>query len=144
MKTDIHPQYQTIKVTCACGNIIEMGTTIKELRVDVCSACHPFYTGTQKFVDTAGRVDKFKKKMETAEALRKAKNTKSADIKDSKSADTADTKTDSADKESEPVESRPEDDQPLAEKDETEKSVVNESTEPEAEPEIKESEEKNS
>lgn len=94
MKTDIHPQYNQIKVTCACGNTFEIGTTLKELRVDVCSACHPFYTGTQKFVDTAGRVDKFKKKMETAEALRKqalerlkAKNTNITDLKDIDSAD---------------------------------------------------------
>ena len=62
MKKDIHPEYNIAKVACACGNAFDVGSTVKELRVEICSACHPFYTGKQKFVDTAGRVERFKKK----------------------------------------------------------------------------------
>ena len=65
MKTDIHPQYfEKAKITCACGAKYTMGSTVEELHVELCAACHPFYTGKQKLVDTAGRVDRFKKKME--------------------------------------------------------------------------------
>jgi len=65
MKKDIHPEYSTIKVICACGsgNSFETRSTLKEdLRVEICALCHPFYTGKQKIVDTAGRVGKFKQK----------------------------------------------------------------------------------
>ena len=63
MKADIHPDYDVIKATCTCGNVIETRSTFKgELHLDVCSACHPFYTGQQKVVDTVGRIDKFKKR----------------------------------------------------------------------------------
>ncbi|MBU7007347.1 50S ribosomal protein L31 [Phosphitispora fastidiosa] len=62
MKKDIHPKYGSAVVTCACGETFESGSTKKELRVEICSKCHPFFTGKQKFVDTSGRVDKFKKK----------------------------------------------------------------------------------
>ena len=63
MKPGIHPEYHTIKVVCACGNSFEVNSTLnKELHVEVCSQCHPFYTGKQKIVDTAGRVGKFKEK----------------------------------------------------------------------------------
>ena len=63
MKADIHPDYDVIKATCTCGNVIETRSTYKgELHLDVCSACHPFYTGQQKVVDTGGRIDKFKKR----------------------------------------------------------------------------------
>lgn len=63
MKPDIHPHYETISVTCSCGNRFETRSTLcKDLHIDVCSACHPFYTGKQKIVDTAGRVDKFRRK----------------------------------------------------------------------------------
>ena len=62
MKKEIHPKYGPAKVTCACGETFESGSTKKELRVEICSKCHPFFTGKQKFVDTSGRVDKFKKK----------------------------------------------------------------------------------
>ncbi|MGR9105647.1 MAG: 50S ribosomal protein L31 [Gammaproteobacteria bacterium] len=63
MKQDIHPRYDSISVICSCGNRFETRSTLcKELHVDVCSACHPFYTGKQKIVDTAGRVDKFRRK----------------------------------------------------------------------------------
>lgn len=62
MKANIHPKYHLAKVTCACGNIFETRSTLKEIKVEICSACHPFYTGKQKLVDTAGRVDKFYRK----------------------------------------------------------------------------------
>jgi large subunit ribosomal protein L31 len=62
MKNDIHPKYGVAKVSCACGETFESGSTKKELKVEICSKCHPFFTGKQKFVDTSGRVDKFKKK----------------------------------------------------------------------------------
>lgn len=64
MKKDIHPQYYSeANITCACGNIFTVGSTKKEIAVEICSACHPFYTGKQKLVDTAKRVDKFNKKI---------------------------------------------------------------------------------
>ena len=63
MKTEIHPEYNEISVTCSCGNKFTTRSTLgKELQVEVCSECHPFYTGKQKIVDTAGRVEKFKQK----------------------------------------------------------------------------------
>ncbi|MCK5431740.1 MAG: 50S ribosomal protein L31 [Gammaproteobacteria bacterium] len=63
MKTDIHPAYKEIVVKCSCGNTFKTKSTLKdELHLDVCSQCHPFYTGKQKMLDTAGRVDKFNKK----------------------------------------------------------------------------------
>ncbi len=66
MRAEIHPQYDTINVTCSCGNKFAtkstMGAKSPEVHLDVCSECHPFYTGTQKIVDTAGRVDMFNKK----------------------------------------------------------------------------------
>ena len=63
MKSEIHPAYATIKVTCACGNSFDTRSTLSsDLSVEVCSACHPFYTGQQKMIDTAGRVGKFKAK----------------------------------------------------------------------------------
>ena len=63
MRQDIHPDYTSIKATCSCGNVIETRSTIcKDIHLDICSACHPFYTGTQKVVDTGGRIDKFNKR----------------------------------------------------------------------------------
>ncbi len=62
MKDGIHPDYNPIAVSCACGNKFETRSTSKELNVDVCSACHPFYTGKQRLVDTQGRVDRFRRK----------------------------------------------------------------------------------
>ena len=63
MKADIHPAYDEISVTCSCGNTFSTGSTLGEdLTVEVCSACHPFYTGKQKIVDTGGRVDKFRRR----------------------------------------------------------------------------------
>ncbi len=69
MKTDIHPKYKEIKFTCACGATFVAGSTIdKDFKTEICSNCHPFYTGKQKLVDTSGRVDKFMAKMKKAQA----------------------------------------------------------------------------
>jgi large subunit ribosomal protein L31 len=69
MKAGIHPEYREITVTCSCGNSFKTRSTLTEdLNVEVCSSCHPFYTGKQKMVDTAGRVDKFRKKYAAAGA----------------------------------------------------------------------------
>ena len=62
MKKNIHPQYKETTITCACGETIRTRSTKQNIRVDICSKCHPFFTGKQKFVDTAGRVEKFRKK----------------------------------------------------------------------------------
>ncbi|UCE20900.1 MAG: 50S ribosomal protein L31 [Candidatus Aminicenantes bacterium] len=62
MKKGIHPEYVECTVTCACGNTFTTRSTKKDIRVEICSQCHPFFTGKQKFVDSAGRVEKFKKK----------------------------------------------------------------------------------
>ncbi|HBS59192.1 MAG TPA: 50S ribosomal protein L31 [Firmicutes bacterium] len=62
MKEKIHPKYNAVKVTCGCGNSFETGSTKTQLKVDICSKCHPFYTGQQRLVDTGGRIDKFNKK----------------------------------------------------------------------------------
>ena len=63
MKADIHPNYKEIQVTCSCGNVFATRSTMnKALHIEVCSACHPFYTGKQKIVDTAGRVERFRQK----------------------------------------------------------------------------------
>jgi large subunit ribosomal protein L31 len=67
MKTEIHPAYQELKATCSCGNVITVGSTrAQELYLDVCSACHPFYTGKQKVADTGGRIDRFNKRFGSA------------------------------------------------------------------------------
>lgn len=92
MKPKIHPKTNLIKVTCACGNSFETLSTASELKVDVCSACHPFFTGTQRFVDTAGRVERFQAKLDArkknaeeiaakkaAKAARTGKQTKKAE-----------------------------------------------------------------
>jgi len=75
MKKGIHPKYYSdAKIICACGNIIETGSTVKEMKVEICSACHPFYTGKKKILDTTGRVDRFKKM--TEKSLEKKKSLK--------------------------------------------------------------------
>lgn len=61
-KKGIHPKYELLQVKCACGNVFETKSTNKKLEVEICSACHPFFTGTQKLVDTTGRVERFKKR----------------------------------------------------------------------------------
>lgn len=62
MREGIHPDYKACKVTCACGNTFETLSVKEEMRLDICSACHPFFTGQQKFINRGGRVEKFKKK----------------------------------------------------------------------------------
>jgi len=64
MKDGIHPESKTVNVHCACGETFETTSTANDLRVDICSKCHPFYTGKQKLIDTGGRVDKFRKRMD--------------------------------------------------------------------------------
>ena len=82
MKAKIHPEYnEDCVVTCACGKTFTTGSTLKEIRVDLCNQCHPFYTGKQKFVDTARRVEKFQEKatkVSAAAAVRKGKKVKKA------------------------------------------------------------------
>ncbi|MDI6774667.1 MAG: 50S ribosomal protein L31 [Verrucomicrobiota bacterium] len=62
MKKDIHPKYQEAKIICACGNVIRTSSTVKEMRVNTCSACHPFFTGQAAYVDSAGRIEQFRKR----------------------------------------------------------------------------------
>lgn len=62
MKKDLHPEYKKTTITCACGNVIETSSTKADLKVEICSKCHPFFTGKQKLVDTGGRVDRFNKR----------------------------------------------------------------------------------
>jgi large subunit ribosomal protein L31 len=62
MKSDIHPNYSTCEVTCSCGASFTTRSTVEKLHIDICSECHPFYTGQMKYVDSAGRVEKFQKK----------------------------------------------------------------------------------
>jgi len=66
MKEGIHPEYQDVTIACACGNQIKTRSTRKEIHVEICSSCHPFFTGKQKLMDTAGRIEKFKKKYQQA------------------------------------------------------------------------------
>jgi len=70
MKKDIHPKYHTVQVHCACGNTFETKSTVEELRVEICSACHPFFTGKQKLIDTAGRVEKYRRKYKLSSAAK--------------------------------------------------------------------------
>ena len=72
MKPGIHPEYQAARIVCACGNIIETRSTVPEIHVEICSSCHPFFTGRQKLVDTAGRVEKFRAKYGKREAAEEA------------------------------------------------------------------------
>ena len=75
MKKDIHPEYHKTIVHCACGNEFETGSTQKEIRVEICSKCHPFFTGKQKLVDSAGKIERFRRKY--------AKFDKTQEVKDS-------------------------------------------------------------
>ena len=62
MKEKIHPKYDLTKISCACGNVIETRSTVKDIKTEICSSCHPYFTGKQKLVDTAGRIERFRKK----------------------------------------------------------------------------------
>lgn len=64
MKDKIHPKYESATFTCSCGNVIETKATIKSAHIDICNECHPFYTGKQKLIDSAGRVERFRKRYE--------------------------------------------------------------------------------
>jgi large subunit ribosomal protein L31 len=68
MKKEIHPKYVETTVTCSCGNVVQTRSTLESLRVEICSNCHPFFTGKQKLVDSAGRVERFRKKYGLADA----------------------------------------------------------------------------
>lgn len=68
MKSGIHPEYVESRIVCACGNIIETRSTVPEIHIEICSNCHPFFTGKQKLVDTAGRVEKFRAKYGVADS----------------------------------------------------------------------------
>lgn len=88
MKQKIHPKYNDeIKVTCVCGNDFTTGSTDKALDIEVCSACHPFYTGKQKFVGAAGRVDKFRQRVKAAEEKGQKESKKKADKNEKASTD---------------------------------------------------------
>jgi large subunit ribosomal protein L31 len=67
MKKEIHPAYMDCVITCGCGEVIRTRATVPQMRIEICSKCHPFYTGKQKFVDTAGRVEKFQQRYNWAE-----------------------------------------------------------------------------
>lgn len=90
MKPEIHPEYhEGVKVACSCGNSFVTGSTLPAINVEICSSCHPFYTGQQKLIDTAGRVDKFQARMSKqaeAAAGRKGKKAKRAAKSDAKAA----------------------------------------------------------
>ncbi len=77
MKKEIHPKYEITKVTCSCGNTFETKSTVSDIHIDICSVCHPFYTGKQKLVDTAGRVDKFRSRLLKMEEMKTGAQKKS-------------------------------------------------------------------
>ncbi len=79
MKAAIHPEYHQIEATCVCGNVILTGSTSAVIKMDICSACHPFFTGTQKIIDTEGRVEKFKKRYTQAEEIRRSNKVKAVE-----------------------------------------------------------------
>ncbi len=73
MKSDLHPEVFEITATCVCGNSFKTSSTKKEISVDICSACHPFFTGTQKFIDRAGRIERFQQRYQNKENKKKSK-----------------------------------------------------------------------
>ncbi len=77
MKKEIHPEYKVGTVSCACGNTFEVRSTVGDMKLEICSECHPFFTGKQKFIDTAGRVDKFRRKYGLSEKSEKESDKKS-------------------------------------------------------------------
>lgn len=79
MKAKIHPKYHQITITCACGNVIKTGSTSEDIQIEICSKCHPFYTGEMKYIDTLGRVDKFLAKRKAAGKYQKKDKLKSSD-----------------------------------------------------------------
>lgn len=79
MKDKIHPNFQKATATCDCGETFETGSILKDIKVEICSKCHPFFTGKQKFIDTEGRVDKFQKKLDIARKMKAEKEKDSED-----------------------------------------------------------------
>lgn len=73
MKQGIHPDYQTATVTCICGSSFETRSTVGDIKLEICSECHPFFTGRQKVIDTAGRIDKFNQRFQKSQSLKDAK-----------------------------------------------------------------------
>ena len=71
MKAGLHPTYETATITCACGSVLTTRSTNPQIRIEICSACHPFFTGTQKIIDTEGRVERFRKKYAKKPAIRR-------------------------------------------------------------------------
>ncbi len=71
MKAGLHPAYETATITCACGSVLTTRSTSPQIRIEICSACHPFFTGTQKIIDTEGRVERFRKKYAKKPAVRR-------------------------------------------------------------------------
>lgn len=118
MKKNLHPEYKKCIVTCACGNTFETRSTLNKLHVEICSVCHPFYTGKQKLVDTAGRVEQFIRKFEKSKKMqddtveRKAKKEKAQVVKQSpvpvaeKKAATAEKSTAKAEKKTADIEKK--------------------------------------
>ncbi|MBL7071197.1 MAG: 50S ribosomal protein L31 [Candidatus Omnitrophica bacterium] len=86
MKKGIHPKYKETMITCACGEVIQTRATKQNMKIDICSKCHPFFTGKQKLVDSAGRVDRFKKKYGKTQQMKDAK--KSAQVQKGKEGET--------------------------------------------------------
>jgi large subunit ribosomal protein L31 len=78
MKSEIHPDYNETSISCACGSVIHTRSTRKDIKVGICSSCHPFFTGEQKFLDTAGRIEKFSKRYGTTTLRRQPKATAKA------------------------------------------------------------------
>lgn len=72
MKADIHPNYQETTISCACGTVYHTRSTRRDIKIGICAACHPFFTGEQKFVDTAGRIEKFSRRYATAQSRKKS------------------------------------------------------------------------
>lgn len=87
MKKDIHPNYKDVTISCACGASFSAGSTRDDLKVEVCSQCHPFFTGKQKLVDTAGRVDRFKARLEASKKMKEAGAAKPQKVKAEKTED---------------------------------------------------------
>jgi len=79
MKKGIHPQYKETMIVCACGEVIQTKATKQNIKIDICSKCHPFFTGKQKLIDAAGRVDKFKKRYEKTQKIKEAKKAAQAE-----------------------------------------------------------------
>lgn len=83
MKDKIHPKYFETTITCACGNVIHTRSTVKNIHVEICSNCHPFFTGKQKLIDTAGRVERFRRKYKSLEEKKEKKEAESVEKQDS-------------------------------------------------------------